>query len=330
MSQQTPERQSVDRREFLSRVGSVAAAGSLGAMLPGVARATMPKDRAGEAVKELHASLSESQKKVLCLPLKHKKRSRISPNWHITEPILGSDFYSNAQRELASKVMKSLCSEDGYQRFLKQMDDDSGGIEDYSIAFFGEPDGQGFQWELTGRHVTLRADGDRNDRLAFGGPLVYGHSEEGKPEDNLFFYQTRQVNKVFGALEGKQREQALTSRSWRESDVRLQGKQGKFRGISVSELTSDQKQLVTDSLKVLMAPFRQEDIQEVMWILLENGGIDSLNMAFSTTGDLASDKTWDVWRIEGPAFVWHFRGAPHVHAYVNIGHVAAKKPVGPK
>jgi hypothetical protein len=29
---------------------------------------------------------------------------------------------------------------------------------------------------------------------------------------------------------------------------------------------------------------------------------------------------WDMWRIEGPSFVWHFRGAPHVHAYINIGH----------
>jgi hypothetical protein len=22
--------------------------------------------------------------------------------------------------------------------------------------------------------------------------------------------------------------------------------------------------------------------------------------------------------VEGPSFVWHFRGAPHVHAYINI------------
>jgi hypothetical protein len=27
---------------------------------------------------------------------------------------------------------------------------------------------------------------------------------------------------------------------------------------------------------------------------------------------------WDNWRLEGPAFVWHFRGSPHVHVWVNI------------
>ena len=36
-------------------------------------------------------------------------------------------------------------------------------------------------------------------------------------------------------------------------------------------------------------------------------------------GDVGGDKIWDVWRIEGPSFVWHFRGDPHVHAYINIG-----------
>jgi hypothetical protein len=41
-------------------------------------------------------------------------------------------------------------------------------------------------------------------------------------------------------------------------------------------------------------------------------------MAFYEQGDLEGDKVWDIWRLEGPSFVWHFRGAPHVHAYINI------------
>ena len=48
-------------------------------------------------------------------------------------------------------------------------------------------------------------------------------------------------------------------------------------------------------------------------------------MAFYQDGDLQSDKEWDIWRIEGPGMVWHFRGAPHVHAYINIGLVRTQE-----
>jgi len=27
---------------------------------------------------------------------------------------------------------------------------------------------------------------------------------------------------------------------------------------------------------------------------------------------------WDVWQLESPTMVWYFRGAPHVHVWVNI------------
>ena len=33
---------------------------------------------------------------------------------------------------------------------------------------------------------------------------------------------------------------------------------------------------------------------------------------------LGSDCVWDNWRLEGPLFVWHFRGSPHVHVWVNV------------
>lgn len=56
-----------------------------------------------------------------------------------------------------------------------------------------------------------------------------------------------------------------------------------------------------------------------MDIVKSSGGMDQLHMAFYSQGDLSGDKTWDIWRVEGPSFVWHYRGAPHVHAYINIG-----------
>ena len=69
---------------------------------------------------------------------------------------------------------------------------------------------------------------------------------------------------------------------------------------------------------MLLAPYRQEDVDEVFEILKASGGVEKLHLAFYQEGDLQDDKTWDIWRVEGPSFVWHFRGAPHVHAYINI------------
>ena len=72
-------------------------------------------------------------------------------------------------------------------------------------------------------------------------------------------------------------------------------------------------------MKVILAPYREDDVKEAVAILKDGGGLDGLHMAFYKTDDIGDDHEWDIWRLEGPTFVWHFRGAPHVHAYVNIG-----------
>ncbi len=71
-------------------------------------------------------------------------------------------------------------------------------------------------------------------------------------------------------------------------------------------------------IKVILAPYREKDVNEAVEILKAGGGLDSLHMAFYKADDIGKDQEWDIWRLEGPNFVWHFRGAPHVHAYVNI------------
>lgn len=312
---------SFDRRDFLRVAGAAAAIGAVapGLLFPHVASAAPSAKSAAEtAAGRLFASLSDEQKKTICFPFDHELRTKISANWHITKPAIDDAFYSKEQRENIYEIIKNVTSPDGYERVIKQTEYDNGGMGAYTIAMFGEPGSGKFQWELTGRHLTLRADGDSVDKAAFGGPIVYGHGEE-EPKDNLYHYQTQQTNEVFKALDGKQREQALVANAPSESAVALQGDAGKFPGIAVSELSADQKALVQKTLKVLLAPYRQEDVEEVMEVLKAGGGVDKLHMAFYAQGDLKDDDVWDIWRVEGPSFVWHFRGAPHVHAYINIG-----------
>ena len=83
-------------------------------------------------------------------------------------------------------------------------------------------------------------------------------------------------------------------------------------------MSADQKALVEEVIKVVLAPYREEDVAEAIEMQKAGGGLDALHMAFYESDDVGKDQVWDIWRLEGPTFVWHFRGAPHVHTYVNI------------
>ncbi len=60
-----------------------------------------------------------------------------------------------------------------------------------------------------------------------------------------------------------------------------------------------------------LSPYREEDRTEALELMNKSeGGLKNLNLAYFKDGDLEKDGVWDVWRIEGPKSVIHFRGAP--------------------
>ena len=314
----------VNRRSFVKAVTGASALALLSAspLRAGLFSGPSLTSAAETAVSEFFKTLTDEQKKTLCFPFEHELRHRISANWHVTKPTLGESFYTTQQREMIARIIKGLCSEEGHERMERQMNDDAGGLHEFSVAMFGEPGAGAFEFMLTGRHLTLRADGNSVDKAAFGGPIIYGHDQvEKDASKNIYFYQTQQTNKVFRSLTEEQSAKALLTSAPKEAAVQLQGESGKFAGIKVAELNADQKTEVEKTLGILLAPYRKEDVEEVMEIVKESGGVDHLHMAFYQQEDIGNDKTWDIWRVEGPSFVWHFRGAPHVHAYINIGHV---------
>jgi hypothetical protein len=209
---------------------------------------------------------------------------------------------------------------------MKQLRDDSGGKPwgtHQSIAIFGKPGDAKFEFVLTGRHQTLRADGNSEASVAFGGPIFYGHAAEDfneKPDHpgNVFWPQALEANKVFKMLDGKQQAKALVAKSPPEAAVAFRGPKGDFPGIAVSDLADDQKQQLKKALAMLVEPFREADRAEAMECLKAQGGLDKCSLAFYKDQDIGNDKVWDNWRLEGPSFVWYFRGAPHVHVWVNV------------
>ena len=176
---------------------------------------------------------------------------------------------------------------------------------------------------LTGRHRTVRCDGDSVEGAAFGGPIFYGHQgmtfrEAAHHPNNVYWFQAKKANAVFQALDGKQREAALLGAARRERGSQTVALRRQPEGLPVSEMNPDQRALVEDTLAALLLPFRQKDRQESMDLIRQNGGVGSLSMAFYQNHDIGGDGVWDVWQLESPTMVWHYRGAPHVHVWVNI------------
>jgi hypothetical protein len=316
-----------DRRAFLRL-----AAASVGALAaPNVLSAKPEEKKPSESVvKLLYESLSDAQKKQICFAWDHAEkgrgllRTRISNNWRITRPAIKSTFYTAEQQQMIRDIVVGLMNPDWVTRFDRQFKDDMGGYGlQQSIALFGTPGSGKFEFVMTGRHGTMRCDGDSADHLAFAGPIVYGHAASGYYEkhnhpDNVFWHQAKEANRVYEMLDGKQQKLALLPEAPDEALLSFRGEKGKFEGIPVAELSKDQREHVQKVLQLLIEPYRQGDRDEVVKALKAQGGLDRCSLAFYKKDDLGEDGVWDNWRLEGPAFVWHWRGAPHVHVWVHV------------
>ena len=333
----------IGRREFFQQAGqSALALGAAAYLAPLGLAAEGSGSTAGKSpeslVKLLYETLSPRQREKICYPWDYNAkelgllRTRVSANWMITDETLNGDFYTGEQRELVTAIFKGIITPQWHERMDQQQYDDAGGFgENNSIAIFGTPGDGKSELVLTGRHMTLRCDGDSAEHVAFGGPIFYGHDPSGtlqegaNHEDNVFWPQAVEANKLYQALDGKQQKLALVKDAPNESDVPFRGREGKFDGIPVAELSSDQKERVQEVLRKLIEPYRQTDRDEVVACLAAQGGIDECHLAFYQEGDIGKDKVWDIWRLEGPSFVWHYRGAPHVHVWVNVANDPAVK-----
>ena len=334
-----PNGRNATRRDFLSRTGKLAIGAGLATAVPGVrllaTEAPKPKSTPESLTKVLYETLSPKQRETICFGWDHEDgrgllRTHVAANWRITDPLVSSDFYTNDQREIIRHILEGIVQPEWHERIYKQLKDDSGGFgKENSIAIFGEPGSKKCEFVLTGRHMTLRADGNTTPHVAFGGPIFYGHAAQSFDEapdhpGNVFWPQAQVANKLYQMLDGEQQDAALVRnpKMPAEDDVYFEGTGEKaakeFQGIPVAQLSSDQQEHMQKVLKKLIEPYRQSDQDEVVRCLDKFGGLEACHLAFYEEDDLGGDHVWDNWRLEGPAFVWHFRGAPHVHCWVNV------------
>lgn len=325
----------LNRREFVQTVGATAAVAGLGQSVVAGERKNA-KPTAETLVTKLYESFTPEQKKTVCFDWDHQDergllRTHVSNNWNITKQTVGSKFFTADQQDIIEALFWSMYNPEWHARIRKQLQDDAGGYgKRQSIAVFGEPGTGKFEFVMTGRHLTIRCDGDSTDHFAFGGPIFYGHAAQGfneKPDHpgNVFWHQALQANKLYEMLDGKQRKEALVRNAPPEEEVQFRGARGEYDGIPVAELSPDQHEQIERVLQSLVEPYRSSDRQEALACLKSQGGLSACSIAFYELDDVGKDKVWDTWRIEGPSFVWHFRGDPHVHVWVNVADNAAPR-----
>lgn len=327
-----------NRRGFVQQAGAIAAAAIGSLSRPVSASPQTAGETPEQLVGKLYDSLLPAQRQQICFPWDHTDdrgllRTHVSNNWSVVDRArfnVGGDFFTADQRDLIEALFFGLYNPEWHDRIKQQLQDDAGGYgRAQTIAIFGNPGDGKYQLVMTGRHCTIRCDGDSTEHVAFGGPIFYGHAAKGFYEEashpgNVYWPQALKANELFQMLDGKQRQQALVRPAPEEAAVGFRGTSGEFPGIPIAELSEDQRDVARGVLASLLEPYRESSRAEALRMLDAQGGLEKCALSFYATDagggsvDVGHDGVWDVWRIEGPSFVWHFRGEPHVHVWVNV------------
>jgi hypothetical protein len=134
---------------------------------------------------------------------------------------------------------------------------------------------------------------------------------------NPYWYQGKVFNRFVESLDGRQQEMGLIGGEPRseqpEAVIQIAS------GLRCSELSKDQKKFLVETMRAMMAMFRQDDVDATIATIRKKNIVDELTVSwFSGQYDIGSDKVWDTWQIEGPNLVWYFRGVPHIHCYFHL------------
>lgn len=340
------------RREFVTSTAAVVAGSILGST-PSLCAAETESD-ADKAVKALYESLTSAQRRVMCFDWDKRGdyggfplRLHVTNNWAVSP--MAVESLSGDQQSLVQNVFESVLEPDWTEKLHQQAKDDTGRTwtQDRRIAIFGTPGSGRCQCVISGFHLTFRAGDERPSTAAFGGAICHGHQPSGFHEKpghpgNIFWYQAQLAHQLYQVLDGRQRKRSLVLEGMPyyefsgkidrspilpqskfdhalEPDVRFRGKQIEDSpGLPIADLTRDQRQAMEKMLAGMLAPYRQRYRDEVTKCLTKQSGLEACHLIFYKERTLGKEGEWDNWRIEGPAFVWYFRGFPHVHLWIHV------------
>ncbi len=337
-------RDGIGRRAFL--VGTAAGAGLLLARgfrgFDSAASVSRPYD---QTLRELGRSLTARQRELVVFAADDPTRQIVNTQTVLERPHLGT-LFTQPQRLLIERLYHSMLSAQGVDDFAETIAVE-GRFDGCVFAIYGDPERPDAQAVLQGGHIMLRA-GRSSNGAAFGGGISYGHQTGNclwRIPGNSFAYHGDAANRLYKALRADERSKAMVSRPPHELVLQVQGSEGTFRGVRLGDLGDAGKNEAKRLVETVFAPHPAAARAEALDCIKANGGLEALHFAVYAShgfyedmvdfGALAEnerarrgDPYWQVWRLEGPGTVIHFKGYPHVHAYIQVVRDPARANIG--
>jgi hypothetical protein len=270
--------------------------------------------------RRFYASLDGNQRAETCVDYDHPLRQYHNRGvWGGGRSVLFG--FTHDQRQVLTDLLYAGLSAEGRRRIPDEYFARWTGVESLRVLVCGVPTSAPYQIIFTGTHLNLRLGGRSREGAAFGGPQVYGdqrgNEQVGLPA-NLYRGQFLIGQRILHSLDEGRQKLAVLDQAPVQTQIELQGKHGTFSGIPASELTAETKALVREVVEHIFSTYSPEEVAYARECLVANGGIDALFLSYYRHGEDGDIPEAQVFRLEGPAAVFYFRGYPHVHAFLNI------------
>jgi len=270
--------------------------------------------------RRLYASFDSGQRADTCVAYDHPMRQYHNRGvWGGGRSVVVG--FTRDQRKILTDLLYSGLSVEGRGRVPEEDLTRWSGVQAMRVLVSGDPTAGPYQIILTGVHLNLRLGGKSREGAAFGGPQVYGDQRgneiAGLP-GNVYRDQFLLAQRLLRSLDNGRRKLAVLEKAPVQTQIELQGRNGSFPGIPVAELMPEGKSQVRDIVERIFSTYPPDDVAYARQCLDANGGIDALFLSYYQHGQDGDIFEGQVFRLEGPAAVFYFRGYPHVHAFLNV------------
>jgi hypothetical protein len=336
---------SLTRRALLG--GAAAGAGWLIArgLGGGSLRAGGAAPPAEAVLRELAASLTPRQRELVVLPADDPSQQITNTIAVLERPHLGT-LLSPSQRALVEQLYASMLSESGREAFAATLAVE-GRLDGCVLAIYGEPERGAAHAVIMGGHLMLRTAGV-SDGAPFGGGCAYGQqvgNGRWRVAGNAFAAHGDAANRFAAALAPEERARAVLPTPPHELVLQVQGAGGRFPGVQIGSVSETARREAERLLDAVLATYPEAQRSLARACIDANGGVGALHFAcyedhgfyedMASYASLTADERarrgepyWQVWRLEGPGTIVHFKGYPHVHAYVQVVRDPARANVG--